>query len=195
MIIGMARWEPGAHGRMMAAAIALFTEYGYENVTVAQIAAEVGVTERTFFRHFTEKREVLFDGAGGLQNRVVELIAAAPPGGDPWTVTVDAMREMCDEFFDGRREQSRQRQRIIESANELQERELLKLAALTSAITAAHVERGCPANTSELVARAGVAVFTVGFGRWIDGPVRQFSDAIADVAAELHGAIAHSTRP
>ncbi|WP_026303496.1 TetR/AcrR family transcriptional regulator [Jongsikchunia kroppenstedtii] len=184
----MARWEPDAHGRMTAAAITLFTEHGYDNVTVAQIAAEVGVTERTFFRHFTDKREVLFDRSNTMQNRVVGLIESAAPG-DPWTITIDAFREMSDDLFNGLHARSRQRQRIIESSGELQERELLKMAALTTAITQAHLERGCDAKTSDLVARVAASVFSAGFRRWVHGSGR-LSDSIAEVDVELRALIA-----
>jgi AcrR family transcriptional regulator len=186
----MARWEPDAHGRLTAAAMTLFAEHGYDNVTVAQIAAEVGVTERTFFRHFADKREVLFDRANTMQNRVVGLIESAAPG-DPWTITINAFREMSGDLFNGLHARSRQRQRIIESSGELQERELLKMAALTAAITGAHLERGCDAKTSDLVARVGVAVFSVAFLRWVHGSGK-LPDAIADVAVELRDLLVRS---
>ena len=60
----MSRWEPDARGRLEKAALALYGERGFENTTVAEIADRAGLTERTFFRYFTDKREVLFAGAG-----------------------------------------------------------------------------------------------------------------------------------
>jgi hypothetical protein len=63
----MTRWEPNARGRLEQAALALYGERGFENTTVAEIAARAGLTERTFFRHFADKREVLF--AGGAHCR------------------------------------------------------------------------------------------------------------------------------
>src|SRR4051812_5557079 len=74
----MGRWEPGARGRLTRAALELYLDPGYEQTTVADIAARAGVTERTFFRHFADKREVLFDGSAEFQATVLAAIAAAP---------------------------------------------------------------------------------------------------------------------
>src|SRR6478735_12019057 len=74
----MGRWEPNARGRLEQAALELYVERGFEQTTVADIAARAGLTERTFFRHFADKREVLFSGAGALQELLVSTVAAAP---------------------------------------------------------------------------------------------------------------------
>ena len=63
----MGRWEPDARGRLVKAAMELYGERGFEQTTVAEIAERAGLTERTFFRHFADKREVLFAGAGALR--------------------------------------------------------------------------------------------------------------------------------
>ena len=71
----MGRWEPDAQGRLARAALELYVDQGYEQTTVADIAARAGVTERTFFRHFADKREVLFAGSGAFQETVLSAIA------------------------------------------------------------------------------------------------------------------------
>src|SRR6202012_6277244 len=79
----MSRWEPNARGRLEQAAGELFAERGYDQTTVADIAARAGLTERTFFRHFADKREVLFSGQEQFRDRFVTAVAAAPPAATP----------------------------------------------------------------------------------------------------------------
>ena len=83
MIWGMGRWEPNARGRLEQAAMELFIERGFEQTTVAEIAERAGLTERTFFRHFADKREVLFWGQGALQDLLVSAVAGAPDSAAP----------------------------------------------------------------------------------------------------------------
>src|SRR3979490_381159 len=82
----MTRWKPDAQGRLMSAAIELFDEQGYEATTVAEIAERAGLTERTFFRYFSDKREVLFSGSHELQRLWLEGVAAAPADATPLAV-------------------------------------------------------------------------------------------------------------
>ena len=111
----------------------LYAERGFEQTTVAEIAKRAGLTERTFFRHFDDKREVLFWGAGSLQDLLVAAVSAAPAAAAPIEVVAAAL-EAAGDVLQERRERARQRQAIITANTELQERELIKLAALASAI-------------------------------------------------------------
>ncbi|MGI5179563.1 TetR/AcrR family transcriptional regulator [Dactylosporangium sp. CA-152071] len=166
----MARWEPDARGRLMLAALALYTERGYEQTTVADIAQRAGVTERTFFRHFADKREVLFDGSGMLQDTVVAAIADAAAADGPLDVVGAAMERAAVSMQD-RRDFARQRAAIIAATPSLHERELLKLATLGTAAAAALRDRGVPPVAAALAAELGVAVFKVAFEQWItDSP-------------------------
>src|SRR5215471_3367257 len=83
MIGGMGRWEPNARGRLEQAALELYVERGFAQTTVAEIAERAGLTERTFFRHFADKREVLFAGADNLQEFLVSAVAGAPDSVPP----------------------------------------------------------------------------------------------------------------
>ncbi|GHE68515.1 TetR family transcriptional regulator [Streptomyces spiralis] len=162
----MSRWEPNARGRLAEAALELYSERGYEQTTVAEIARRAGLTERTFFRHYTDKREVLFGGSGALQELFVGAVAEAPESAAP----IDAIAaglEAVSAMFVGRREQSRRRQTVIAGNAELQERELIKLASLAAALGGALRGRGVTEPAASLTAEAGVAVFKVGFERWI----------------------------
>ncbi|MDG6100936.1 TetR family transcriptional regulator [Dactylosporangium aurantiacum] len=162
----MGRWEPDAKGRLVVAALELYTSRGYEQTTVADIAQRAGVTERTFFRHFADKREVLFDGSSALQDLVVAAITDAPIEMPPLDV-VGAAMERAAELLEQRRPFAQQRALAIAANPSLQERELLKLAALGSASAAALRGRGVPEPAASLAAEAGVAVFKVAFERWI----------------------------
>ncbi|MFD3451961.1 TetR/AcrR family transcriptional regulator [Streptomyces sp. NPDC058691] len=162
----MGRWEPDSRGRLARAALELYSERGYEQTTVAEIAKRAGLTERTFFRHYADKREVLFDGSGTLQELFVEAVVGAPEAAPPIDA-VAAGLEAVSTMFDGRREHSRLRQAVIAANPELQERELIKLASMAASLTEALHRRGVARSTASLTAEAGIAVFKVGFERWI----------------------------
>jgi AcrR family transcriptional regulator len=187
---GMSRWEPDARGRLEQAAMKLYIERGFEQTTVAEIAKRAGLTERTFFRHFTDKREVLFWGAGSLQALVVSTVANAPDSAAPIDATVAAL-EAAGALLQERREFSRQRQTIIAANPELQERELIKLATLASAIAEALRRRGVGDPAASLAAEAGIAVFRIAFERWINDTsqrdlpqlIRESLDALKAVTA------------
>jgi AcrR family transcriptional regulator len=163
----MARWEPDSRGRLERAALALYGERGFESTTVAEIAERAGLTERTFFRHFADKREVLFGGAGRLQELLVSAVANAPKSSAPIDAVVDAL-QAAGALLQERREFSQQRQSIIAASAELQERELIKLAALATALAEALHRRGVREPAATLTGEAGIAVFRVAFERWVE---------------------------
>ncbi|WUJ70505.1 TetR/AcrR family transcriptional regulator [Kribbella soli] len=166
----MGRWEPDAAGRLREAAMALYAERGYDGTTVADIADRAGVTARTFFRHFADKREVLFAGSELLEQLMVKALADAPADATPMEAVAGAVLASAEFFDDIRREYSRRRQGVINATPELRERELIKMAALTSALTKGLLERGVAPDVAPLAAETGVAVFRVSFERWISDP-------------------------
>jgi AcrR family transcriptional regulator len=156
----------------MQAAFALYGERGFEQTTVAEIAQRAGLTERTFFRHFADKREVLFADAGALQDLLVSTLASAPDSVAPIdavAVALDAAGALLQE----RHETAQQRQAIIAASTELQERELIKLASLASALAHALRQRGVEDPAASLAAEAGIAVFKIAFERWVKQTKRQ----------------------
>ena len=163
----MSRWEPGARGRLEQAALALYGERGFEQTTVAEIAKRAGLTERTFFRHFADKREVLFAGAGTLQDLLVSTLASTPDAAAP-IAAVAAALEAAGALLQQRREYARQRQAVIAANAELQERELIKLASLAAALAGTLRQRGVRDPAARLTAEAGIAVFRIAFERWIN---------------------------
>jgi AcrR family transcriptional regulator len=163
--LGMSRWEPNARGRLEQAALELFVERGFEQTTVAEIAQRAGLTERTFFRYFADKREVLFAGAGALQEFLVRAVADAPGSAAPLDAVAGALQAAAP-MFQQRGDYPRRRQAVIVANPELQERELIKLAALAAAMAGALRGRGVPEPTASLAAEAGIAVFRIAFERW-----------------------------
>ncbi len=168
----MTRWQPNARGRLEQAALELYSERGFEQTTVAEIAERAGLTERTFFRHFADKREVLFGGAGGLQELLVKAVADAPDSPAP----IDAVAAGLDAagaLLQERRGFAVRRQSIIAGNAELQERELIKLASLAAAIADVLRRRGVGDPAASLTAEAGIAVFKIALERWVEAANRQ----------------------
>ena len=162
----MGRWVPGARGRLQRAAFELFGERGFEQTTVAEIAARAGLTERTFFRHFSDKREVLFAGQDELTAQIVGALAGAPAelsALDAAVLAVEASAEILGDRPDG----ARARQTVIDAHPELRERELVKMEGLVRAIAEGLRRREVPAAAAALAASSAVAVFRMGFERWI----------------------------
>ena len=162
----MGRWEPDARGRLMLAALELYTGRGYEQTTVADIAERAGVTERTFFRHFADKREVLFFGLEMTQDRLTRAVADAPADATPIDV-VSAALQALGALLQENPQRVRLRESIVSAHPELRERELIKLAAMGAAMTAALRDRGIADPAASLAAEAGIALFKVAFARWI----------------------------
>jgi AcrR family transcriptional regulator len=162
----MGRWDPNARSRLEQAALALYGERGFDNTTVADIAKWAGLTERTFFRHFADKREVLFAGAGAMQELLVSAVVGAPDSAAP----LDAIAAGLDAVgaqLQGRRAFARQRQSIIAANAELRERELIKLAAWSAALADTLRRRGLGDPAAGLTAEVAVAVFRIAFERWV----------------------------
>jgi AcrR family transcriptional regulator len=162
----MSRWEPNGRGRLEQAALELYSERGFEQTTVAEIATRAGLTERTFFRHFADKREVLFAGAGLLQELLVSTLASIPDSAAPIDAVAAAL-EVAGALLEERREYSRKRQTVIAANAELQERELIKLASLAAALAGTLRHRGVREPAASLAAEAGIAVFRIAFELWV----------------------------
>src|SRR6516164_11102798 len=165
----MGRWEPDSRGRLQEAALALYAERGFDQTTAAEIAARAGVTERTFFRHFADKREVLFGGSAILGERIVTGVAGAPATDGPLDAVargLDAAAAMLGEF---RRDLSRQRYAVIAANPELRERELAKMAAYAAAVAAALRQRGVGEGPATIAAETGMTVLRVSYERWASG--------------------------
>jgi AcrR family transcriptional regulator len=179
----MGRWEPDAAGRLREAALELFGERGFEQTTVAEIAARAGLTERTFFRHFADKREVLFRGSEVLRDTLVAAIDDAPAAASSLEAVTAALNAAGEVF---NREFARRRHAVILANPELQERELIKLAHLTEALAGALRDRKVRDPAARLAAETGMALFRITFERWLTDPSeRPWTEHLHEALAEL----------
>ncbi|MDQ6750324.1 MAG: TetR/AcrR family transcriptional regulator [Actinomycetota bacterium] len=186
----MSRWEPNPRGRLEQAALELFGERGFEQTTVEDIAKRAGLTKRTFFRHYSDKREALFGGAEELKELFVTTLVSAPTS----MVPIDAIAvslAAAGAALQDRHEFARRRQLVIAANAELQERELVKLASIAAALADTLRKRGVDEPAASLTAEAAMAVFKNAFERWVtaadqrDLPelIRESLEALRAVAA------------
>ena len=146
----------------------LYAQRGFEVTTVAEIAERAGLSERTFFRHFADKREVLFQGAGDLQEFLVRRVDKAPSSLGPLDSIVFALVQAGTDIFEERREFAERRQAVIAANAELRERELIKLATLASALADALRRRSVPEPAATFAAEGGISLFKIAFQQWVE---------------------------
>jgi AcrR family transcriptional regulator len=164
--------------------MALYGERGFDNTTVAEIAERAGLTERTFFRHFADKREVLFAGAAAMEEAIVGALAKAPADLAPLDAVAVGL-EAAGTIIPDDPELSRQRQAIIAASAELQERELMKLAALSAALAGALRARGLSDAAASLTAEVGIAVFKTAVERWAEAGDRDLAPHVREALGEV----------
>lgn len=182
----MGRWQPGARDRLESAAFELFLEQGFAQTTVPQIAARAGLTTRTFFRHFADKREVLFAYEEDLPALVEKLMADIPATRSPMAVVASGLSTLAMTVFEGQIDYLRTRRAVINADEGLRERELRKQATLSEAIRQGFIRRGSDELTSTLAAHIAVTVFSVSIIRWLDqDSERGLSEIIAETLSGL----------
>jgi AcrR family transcriptional regulator len=163
--------------RLQWAALELYRERGYEDTTAAEIAAKAGVTERTFFRHFPDKREVLFDGDTAFIAALTTAVRNAPAALGPWDTLLLAFNSVKQTLVENR-PFTEPRQRVIASSPALQERALAKTRSLIAAVASALCERGLPVPKANLAAQMGMATLSHGVAAW-------FSDGSIDLGEHI----------
>jgi AcrR family transcriptional regulator len=187
----MGRWEPNARERLVRAALDLFTEQGYDSTTVAQIAERAGLTKTTFFRHFPDKREVLFAGQDTHGRLLADGIATASDSATPLEAVAAALDAATVTFTPEQREFGPRLRAVIAANSELQERETFKRAGLAAVMAEALQKRGVPEPAASLAAELGVLAFYRAFARWGDPANRQsFTDLARQALRELRAATA-----
>lgn len=182
----MARWRPGAQGRLQEAAMDLFVDRGFEATTVGDIASRAGVTERTFFRHYADKREVLFAGQELFEGVFLDPVHEAPEGTSTRALLELVLDGVAVVFDEDRRAWARMRTAVIAANPALQERELLKLTRVSQALTEALTGRGLAPLSAQVVASTAMAVFQTAFGAWVaPGETRSLGALQQAALAEL----------
>ena len=184
----MGRWQPNAMERLQQAAWALFLERGYVEVTVAEIAEKAGLTKRSFFNHFADKREVLFAQAPAFEAGVIQHLAEADKALDPIDAAVSALTlGGLDLASYGNSAQTRRE--LIASSLELQERNLIKTASLAAAIAVELHGRHVPGRIPTFAAEAAVAVFSAAYDQWADDTTADFPTLMQQSLSDLRHAI------
>ena len=181
--------EDGVRDRLVGAALALFRAHGYDRTTAAQIAARAGVTERTFFRHFPDKREVLFDGEARVRAALTAAIAEAPAELGPIAMLFRAFRAFAP-MLEANRAYSEPRHQVIAATPALHERELAKVAALTEALAGALRARDVAELSATLAADAGMVAFVQATLAWLNDPEVSFDDRLELAGRELKALLA-----
>ncbi|MHB9856946.1 TetR/AcrR family transcriptional regulator [Streptomyces sp. YIM S03343] len=190
----MARWEPNARIRLVRAALDLFVEQGYDATTVSQIADRAGLTRTTFFRHFPDKREVLFAGQELHTRLIIEAIDAVPDAATPLDTVGAALDALADTFTDDRREFSARLRPVIAGHRELQERAALKRAGLAAAVAEGLQKHGVTEPAASLAAELGVRAFYQAYDEWSDpSDDHALTDLTRQTFAELRTALAALT--
>ncbi|MEU4893502.1 helix-turn-helix domain-containing protein [Streptomyces sp. NPDC044780] len=162
----MARWQPGAAQRLVVAAVDLFTEQGYDATTVTQIAERAGVTKSTFFRYFSDKRELLVAGQETLSRLLADGITEAPADASPLQAVAAGLERASSAMGPANRELGPRLKAAVAASTELQERDALKSVGLAAAMTAALIARGVPEPTAHLAGELGVLAFKRGYAQW-----------------------------
>ena len=187
----MAKNDDDLRVRLQNAALELFRERGYDRTTAAEIASRAGVTERTFFRYFPDKREVLFDGEAILRGVLTASIADAPAGLGPLDTLFHAFRSVRT-MLEANRPFAKPRHEVISATAALHEREMAKTAALAGALAAALKERGVPDLRAELAARTGMAAFVHATVAWLDDPATGLEERLDLACREVKALVAES---
>ena len=182
----MGRWQADSRGRLQEAALALYSERGFDQTTATQIAARAGLTERTFFRHFADKREVLFGGSAVLKERIVGGVAGAPPEDGPLDAVARGLDAAASMLGESRPDLAHQRQAVIAANPELRERELAKLADYAASVAEALHQRGVGEPQASLAAESGMTVLRVALAQWSGGDDdRELGEVMRDAMAGL----------
>jgi AcrR family transcriptional regulator len=189
MMVAMPRWDPCAEDRLREAALELFLEHGYENVTVAEITDRAGLTRRSFSRYFTDKRDVLFAGSEQLPAALADSVRHAEDTLSPFEAVLTALVDVAGGLAD-QAPLAVQRRAVVQTSPELRERGRTKFAAATEAVADALRDRGTAESQATLLAEVGVAIFRTAFERWTDQPddvglPARIREAAAELAASL----------
>ena len=188
----MARWEPNARERLERAAFALFAEQGYDDTTVEQIAAGAGLARSSFFRHYRDKREILFGEQDALASRLADSIKNAPARQTALEAIETAFAGIAADWFTPeRRDLVPARNSIVASHPELRERELLKLAGIKNAITAALRSRGIEEPSATVAAELAALTLSQTIASWAEADnTEEFAVIARQVLRRLRAAAA-----
>ena len=167
----------------------LFERQGFAGTTVPQIAAEAGLTTRTFFRHFTDKRDVLFLRDREFPQAVRDFMESVPPESEGAAMVRAGLAAASRGLEDWRQPIAR-RHRIVRSEPALHERDLLRSHHLARAIEDSLNQRGADPRQSRTLAAIAVTSFDLAMDRWLEGPADlPLEDALTSVWNDIREAL------
>ncbi|GAB3795874.1 TetR/AcrR family transcriptional regulator [Micromonospora zhanjiangensis] len=186
----MARWQPDARERLQQAALDLFAEQGFAATTVPAITARAGLTTRTFFRHFADKREVLFADEAELPAYAEQLVTEAPADTSPLAIILEGLRAVAEARFEGRKDTVRQWRAIVATDAGLRERELQKRSTLAAALRNGFHARGLDPTRAALLAETAATLMYVSVTAWLEtDDDRKLYDIIESTLATLQATL------
>lgn len=188
----MTRWAPDAASRLHEAALELFLEQGFSTTTVPQIAERAGLTTRSFFRHYADKREVLFVGEDELPAVVARVVDEADPSLSTMAVIHDGLRSVVLPRLETYRRELLRRWTIVRTDEALRERELRKLAIIHDVATEAFARRGLPPLEAEVAGRLAVTVYDTTLEWWLAGGAEA---PLEEILAEVVRVVSATTTP
>ncbi len=187
----MPRWEPNARERLVMAALRLFSEQTYDTTTVAEIADRAGLTRSTFFRHFSDKREILAAGQETLSRLLAEGIAAAPAEATPLTAVAHGLDAAATAMTPFNRELGPRLAAIIATSTELQERDQLKHVGLAASMAGALRARGATEPVAALAGEVGMLAFKEAYADWVRADNQQdLAELLRAAMSRLREAVA-----
>jgi AcrR family transcriptional regulator len=169
--------------------MALFQQRGYENVTIAEISERAGLTRRSFFNHFADKREIFFAGAAAFRDSVANHLAKVDPGLGPLDAAATALTNAGIDIVDYLEHAVAVRE-VINSSSELRERDLAKMADITDVLSEGLQARDLDPRRARLVASCAVAVYQDAWQRWSENPGAEFAAVMSEALGELRTAVA-----
>ena len=188
----MARWQPDARERLERAAFDLFVEQGFASTTVPQIAARAGLSTRTFFRHFADKRDALFADEHAVPDQAARIVAEAPSELSPLQIVASGFDAVASAQFSREKSYYIARHQIIQSDDGLRERQLHTQAALVEALRSGFVQRATDPVDALLAAHLTATVFSVSIGRWLSA---ESTDPLATLLRDTFDRMVRTATP
>ncbi|GAB3456443.1 TetR family transcriptional regulator [Streptomonospora sediminis] len=176
---------------MVAVAVGLFTESGYEATTMDDIAAAAGMSRRSLFRHFGSKEDILFAEHDDLFETIERFLEAAPD--DEPAATVRSAARMVFQAYVRSPAVTVPRFRLVRAVPRLRDREIAMTARYQTAFSR-FLTRGETAGpralAGEALAASVIAAHNHVLRSWLHAPEepvpwRRFDEAMAFVSDSL----------
>ena len=175
------------HARVEQAALNLFTERGFDNVTSDEVADAAGISRRTFFRYFAKKADAVWGDFAGHVQHLSELIEAGGPDRAVLS-TICSAYVAANAYPAEQQALLRERMQLILTEPALQAHSQVRYAAVDR-VVADHVARRTGTSPADLlprlVATSTRAAAMTAFEVWLTGPGTSLAEALHAAFDEL----------